>query len=150
MFIPEATVKFAPALFSPPVAEAVASNPIYIVPVLLVLSLAGCLVGTYLSAPEDTTILKHFYRTTRPWGFWGPIRDEILREDPNFQPNHDFWKDAVNVVVGIVWQTCLTALPIFVVLRTWDWAGGTLLLLVATSVFIKFNWYDKLPAADAA
>lgn len=150
MLIPKYAPTIAPHVFSPEVAAVITSNPIYYVPALLVLSLAGCLIGTYLSKPEDTAILKHFYRTTRPWGFWGPIRDEILREDPSFQPNHDFWKDAINVIVGIVWQTCLTALPIFVVLRTWDWAGGTFLLLVATTVFIKFNWYDKLPAADAA
>jgi SSS family solute:Na+ symporter len=150
MLIPKYAPTIAPHIFSPEVATVITSNPIYYVPALLVLSLAGCLIGTYLSKPEDTAILKHFYRTTRPWGFWGPIRDEILREDPSFQPNHDFWKDAVNVIVGIVWQTCLTALPIFVVLRSWDWVAGTLLLLVATSVFIKFNWYDKLPAADAA
>jgi hypothetical protein len=59
-------------------------------------------------------------------------------------------KDAVNVVVGIVWQTCLTALPIFLVLRQWDWFWPTLATLVVTSIFIKFNWYDKLPAAESA
>jgi SSS family solute:Na+ symporter len=150
MFIPEYAPVIAPKVFSPQVAAIIVSNPIYYIPVLLLLSLFGCLAGTYLSAPEDETILKHFYRTTRPWGFWGPIRDAIQREDPSFEPNGDFWKDTINVAVGIVWQTCLTGLPIFLVLRTWDWAGGTALLLLATSVFIKFNWYDKLPAADAA
>jgi SSS family solute:Na+ symporter len=150
MFIPEYAPVIAPKVFSPQVAAIIVSNPIYYIPVLLLLSLIGCLAGTYLSAPEDETILKHFYRTTRPWGFWGPIRDAIQREDPSFEPNGDFWKDTINVAVGIVWQTCLTGLPIFLVLRTWDWAGGTALLLLATSVFIKFNWYDKLPAADAA
>ena len=150
MLIPEFAPQIAGTFFSPEVAEVVVSNPIYLVPVLLVLSLIGCLAGTYLSTPEDAAILKHFYRTTRPWGFWGPIRDEIIREDPTFQPNHDFWKDAINVLVGIVWQTCLTSLPIFIVLRSWEWAGWVVLMLVATSIFIKFNWYDKLPSAETA
>ncbi len=136
------------ALVSAPIASVVTSNPIYLAPVLLVLSLVGCLAGTYLSTPEEFDILKHFYRTTRPWGFWGPIRDEIMREEPAFEPNRDFWKDAINVLVGIVWQTCLTSLPIFIVFRSWDWAGGVLLILVVTSIFIKFNWYDKLPSGD--
>jgi solute:Na+ symporter, SSS family len=150
MFIPEFAPQIADRFFSPEVAAIVTSNPVYLVPVLLTLSLAGCLLGTYLSTPEESAILKHFYRTTRPWGFWGPIRDEVMREDPAFVPNGDFAKDAVNVLVGIVWQTCLTSLPIFIVLRTWDWAGPTFLVLVATSVFIKFNWYDKLPPAETA
>lgn len=149
MFIPEFAPQIAPWIFPAQVSAVVVSNPIYLVPVLLVLSLAGCLLGTFFSPPEDRAILKHFYRTTRPWGFWGPIRDEILREDPSFQPNRDFAKDAVNVTVGIVWQTCLTALPIFLVLRQWDWFWPTLATLAATTVFIKFNWYDKLPAAES-
>ncbi len=53
-------------------------------------------------------------------------------------------------MVGIVWQTCLTALPIFIVLRSWDWIVATLITLIVTTVFIKFNWYDKLPTAEAA
>lgn len=150
MLIPKFTPQIAHSLFSPEIAAVVESNPVYLVPLLLVLSLLGCVIGTYASPPEEEAILKHFYRTTRPWGFWGPIRDQVMREDPSFEPNRDFWKDTINVVVGIVWQTCLTALPIFLVLRSWDWALGTLALVVVTSVFIKFNWYDKLPAADAA
>ena len=149
MVIPEFAPQIAAQLFSPETAAVVTSNPIYLVPPLLVLSFAGCLVGTYLSEPEDAAILKHFYRTTRPWGFWGPIRDEVIREDPSFQPNRDFWKDTVNVLVGIVWQTCLTSLPIFLVLRSWDWALWTFLILAVTTVFIKFNWYDKLPSAES-
>ena len=151
MLIPEATVKVSPAvLLARQSLKPLTSNPIYLVPVLLVLSLAGCLLGTYLSTPEDKAILKHFYRTTRPWGFWGPIRDEIMREDPSFEPNRDFGKDAINVIVGIVWQTCLTALPIFLVLRHGIGFRRRWRPLVVTSMFIKFNWYDKLPAAEAA
>lgn len=150
MLIPEFAPQVAQQLFSPEVATVVTSNPIYFAPALLVLSLIGCLAGTYLSTPEDSAILKNFYRTTRPWGFWGPIRDQVVREDPSFRPNGDFAKDAVNVLVGIVWQSCLTSLPIFIVLRAWDWAGGSALLLLAASVFIKFNWYDRLPATETA
>jgi hypothetical protein len=53
----------------------------------------------------------------------------------------------VNVAVGIVWQLCLTALPIYLVLREWPWVGGIAITLAITSVFLKFNWYDKLEKA---
>ena len=42
------------------------------------------------------------------------------------------------------------ALPIFIVLRSWNWAFSTLGLVFVTSLFIKFNWYDKLPSAEEA
>ena len=46
--------------------------------------------------------------------------------------------------MGIIWQLCLTALPVYLVLRNWPWVGAILAVLAVTTVFIKFNWYDKL------
>jgi SSS family solute:Na+ symporter len=118
--------------------------------VLIALSLAGSLLGTYLTEPENMEILKHFYKTTRPWGCWRPVRDAVLLEDPSFVPNQNALRDCTNVAVGIVWQLCLTSLPIYLVLRSWKSAAAVLVLLIATSTFIKLNWYDKLPAAGSA
>ena len=87
------------------------------------LSLVGCLLGTLLSKPEDEAILKEFYSTVHPWGFWGPIRHKVEQEDPGFQPNRDCNRDWTNVLVGIVWQLCLTALPIYLVLRNGPGSG---------------------------
>jgi tryptophan-rich sensory protein len=52
--------------------------------------------------------------------------------------------------VGIVWQLCLTALPVYLVLRSWLWVAAILVVLAVTTVFIKFNWYDKLEKAPFA
>ena len=67
----------------------------------------GCLAGTLLTKPEDDEVLKKFYRTVNPWGFWGPIREKVVAEDPDFKPNDDFVHDMINVAVGIVWQLSL-------------------------------------------
>jgi SSS family solute:Na+ symporter len=119
-------------------------HPLYTFPIILVLSLVGCLLGTWLSEPEDEAILKEFYRTVRPWGIWGPIRRKVEQEHPGFQPNRDCKRDWANVLVGILWQLCLTALPVYLVLRNWAWVAAILAVLAVTTVFIKFNWYDKL------
>ena len=119
-------------------------HPLYTFPIILVLSLVGCLLGTWLSEPEDEAILKEFYRTVRPWGIWGPIRRKVEQEHPGFQPNRDCKRDWANVFVGIIWQLCLTALPVYVVLRNWAWVGTIMGGLALTTIFIKFNWYDKL------
>jgi SSS family solute:Na+ symporter len=97
-----------------------------------------------LTRPEDEAVLTEFYRTVRPWGWWAPIRDRVMRADPSFQPNPNFRKDCVNVVVGIVWQVSLAALPIYLVLRDWLWVGSIFTTLLITSIIIKVNWYDKL------
>jgi Na+/proline symporter len=123
------------------------ANPIYVFPALFVISLIGCIAGTLLSAPEDEAVLKKFYKTVNPWGWWGPIRAKVMAEDPTFVPNHNAVHDLTNVAVGIVWQLCLVTLPIYLVLRQWDWFGGILVVLVVTSVFMKFKWYDRLEKA---
>ena len=138
------------ALFAPELAAKLlghAVNPLYLMPVILLLSLVGCLLGTLLTPAEDDAILKQFYKTVCPWGAWGRIRDQVMQEDPAFQPNRNFARDTTNVLVGIVWQLCLTALPIYLVLQYWSWVGAILAVLVVTTVIIKFNWYDKLEKA---
>ncbi len=139
------------AMAIPPVATAVVGhgfNMIYMFPVLLVISLAGCVAGTLLTAPEDFAVLKRFYRTVNPWGWWGPVRAQVVAEDPAFVPNRNAARDLTNVAVGIVWQLCLVTLPIYLVLRQWQWAGLIAVVLAATSAYLKVNWYDRLEKAD--
>ncbi len=122
-------------------------NQLYTIPILIVISVIGCIAGTLLTEPEDEEVLKKFYKTVNPWGWWSPIREKVMQEDPAFVPNHGMVHDLSNVAVGIVWQLCLVTLPIYIVLRQWNWAGGIAVVLVATSVYMKFNWYDKLEKA---
>jgi solute:Na+ symporter, SSS family len=137
MFVPELAVKI--------VGHDI--NPLYTFPFIFGLSVIGCLLGTLLSPPEDDAILMRFYKTVNPWGAWGPIREKVLREDPSFRPNRNMGRDSANVLVGIVWQLCLTALPIYIVLQSWSWASAIAATLAVTTLFIKFNWYDKLEKA---
>ncbi len=92
-------------------------------------------------------MLKRFYKTVNPWGWWGPIREKVMRDDPAFVPNHNATRDLSNVAVGIVWQLCLVTLPIYIVLQQWMWSGLILVVLIATSVYLKFAWYDRLEKA---
>ena len=139
------------AMFMPDLAKLAlghpVNNPLYLFPIIFGISVVGCLLGTLLSKPEDDAILKNFYKTVNPWGCWGPIREKVLQDDPGFQPNRNFKRDTSNVIVGIVWQLCLTALPIYLVLRHWSGVGAIAATLLVTTIIIKFNWYDKLEKA---
>ncbi len=139
------------AMIVPPIAEAVVGhsfNLLYTFPVIFLVSIVGCLIGTLQTQPEDDDVLKKFYKTVNPWGWWGPIRAKVMQEDPAFIPNRNAAHDLTNVAVGIVWQLCLVTLPIYIVLQQWAVAGGILALLAVTSVYMKFKWYDRLePAA---
>jgi len=140
----------AGALFVPSLMEQLwpGTNALYTFPPIFLLSIVGCLAGTLLTKPEDDEVLKDFYRTVRPWGFWGPIREKVMAEDPNFQPNNDFGRDMCNVAIGTIWQTSLVVLPICLVIRQSKGIVISLVVLVVTTVLLKKRWYDRLPPSE--
>lgn len=113
-------------------------------PIVLGITTAACVVGSLATPPDDPRVLAEFYRRVRPWGAWGPVRKALQAEDPNLLPNRDFSRDAANVVIGIAWQTALTASGIYLVLRDYTGLGVSVLIIVVTSVILKFTWYDRL------
>ena len=88
--------------------------------------------------------LKEFYRKVRPWGFWGPVHEQVVAEYPETRANTDFRRDMLNVAVGILWQTALTASGIYIVLGQYSSLTWALVTIVIASIILKFNWLDKL------
>ncbi len=119
-------------------------SPLNAFPVVLAVSVVGCIAGTLLTPPESDETLKEFYRRVRPWGFWGPVQRMVLAEDPKFRPNPDFPRDMFNIVVGIAWQTALVALPVYIVIRKSSAAWIAFAVVAVTTVVLKFTWYNHL------
>src|SRR5579863_5981081 len=122
---------------------------VIVFPVVVGISLIGCLLGTFLTKAEDDAVLMDFYRRVRPWGFWGPVLKKVLVEDPTFKPNKDFLRDMFNVAVGIVWQIALVVLPLYIVIQEFGRAAITLAVVLATSAILKFTWFDHLSVREA-
>ncbi|HUM65860.1 MAG TPA: sodium:solute symporter, partial [Chitinophagaceae bacterium] len=120
------------------------SLPLYWWPVLFLLSLAGCFVGTYTAAPTEINVLKHFYQSVRPWGFWKPVQKLVQAENPDFQPNRRFKLDMFNVVLGIIGQCCLTILPMYFVLWMKLPLLVTVIILALIIIILKKTWWNKL------
>jgi len=137
LVIPKLVAGYAPALLG-------YCTPINLFPFIFFFSLAGCLIGTYASKPEDEEVLKAFYKQVRPWGFWGPIHEKVIKEDPSFQANKDFWRDMFNIVIGIIWQTSLIVIPIYLIIKENIPLITAIVILVITSFILKKSWYDKL------
>lgn len=133
-----------PALILPYVPVINTVLPLYYFPIILVFSIIGCIWGTYTAPPTDTGVLKKFYAKTRPWGFWKPIHEMVMAEQPDFKKNTAFGRDMVNVAVGIVWQTALVAAPIYLVLKQFNALAIALMLVGVGTVILKKNWYNKL------
>jgi hypothetical protein len=107
-------------------------------------SLAAAILGTYLSAPTDPEILRNFYQTTRPIGFWKPLRENLdiaqksamAREDRN---------DLLAIPCALVWQVTLFLLPMQLMIRSTDGLGVTAALFVTSGTGLYWFWYRNLP-----
>lgn len=117
---------------------------LYYFPVLFLISIAGCLAGTFSSPATSTDVLKQFYSTVKPWGFWQPIHQLVVADDPSFKPNKRFKLDMFNVVIGIIAQCCLTVLPMYIVLWMKLPLLITILILLIIIVILKKTWWNKL------
>jgi SSS family solute:Na+ symporter len=120
---------------------------LYFFPVMLLISLIGCIAGTYMAPPTREDILKKFYKTVRPWGFWKPVHDKVVNEDPAFKENKNFSRDMFNIFVGIICQTALIALPVFIVIKAHASLIITIAIIAFTGIVLKKTWYDRLEQA---
>jgi solute:Na+ symporter, SSS family len=133
--------RILPPLF-PDVAEQIIL--LYFFPLMLLISLIGCFLGTFLTKPTDDETLKDFYKTIRPWGFWQPVYEKVKAEYPHFEKNNNFWKDMFNIFIGIVGQTAIVAMPIFFVIKEWESFFVTVAIIAVTVFIMKKTWWDKL------
>jgi len=118
--------------------------PLFVWPLLFFISVMGCIYGTYSAPPTDEAVLKKFYTSVRPWGFWRPIHNLVVAEDPSFVANKRFKLDMFNVVLGIIAQLCLTILPMYLVLWMKIPLLVTVLVLAVLIFILKRTWWDKL------
>ena len=117
---------------------------IYLFPVIFGFSLLGSFLGTFLSKPTEIKVLKSFYYNVRPWGWWNPIYDALKKEDESLQKNTEFWLDMVNCLIGIVWQSSMILMPIFLIVRDYPKMISSTIVFIITTVILKFTWLDRV------
>jgi len=117
---------------------------IYLFPIIFIVSLIGSFVGIFSSEPTDMKTLKSFYRTVRPWGWWGPVFNELKKEENTLNKNTDFWSDMFNCVIGVIWQSSMIVMPIYFVIRDYPKGYIALMVFAITSLILKFTWLDKV------
>ncbi len=70
-------------------------------PTVCLLSVIGCLIGTWFTRPTDEAILVSFYENIRPFGAWGPIRRKArLSAEQLESPAESMWLAVLNVVLA--------------------------------------------------
>lgn len=111
--------------------------------VVTVISLVTMIIGTYATKPTEESVLFEFYKRTRPFGFWGPVRKKIAASILG-QINQENRRDIISTFFAVPWQIVLFLTGMAIILKSWNQFGWLLLILVALSTGLYFNWFRHL------
>ena len=116
--------------------------------VMIGVGLAGSLIGTYLTKPTDRRVLENFYRTTRPFGLWGPLKG-ILTDEARGRMQREHANDLLALPFVLCWQATLFLLPMQLIIGTYRAFAVTLVVFALSLGGMYWFWYRNLPAANA-
>ncbi len=119
-------------------------SPIYFFWIIFLISFLGSILGTLLTPATDIQTLKSFYTNVRPWGWWSYVYRSLKKEDENIQKNTDFFKDIGNCIIGIIWQSSMILIPIYLIIRAYSSFFISLFVFVITSTILKYTWLHKV------
>lgn len=108
------------------------------------IGLVGTIIGTYLTRPTDPKVVENFYRTTRPFGFWGPLK-KILPDDVRTAMQREHHNDILALPFTMLWIVTLFLLPMQLAVRNFKAFWLTFALFVVALVGMYFFWYRNLP-----
>lgn len=117
---------------------------VYAFPFIFTGCFIACVVGSLLSKADDMEVLKTFYIKVRPWGVWGPVYREALKDYPELSRNNDLARDVGNLIVGVIWQTSMVAASIFMVIQHWVEFVAAVVVFVVTSLWLWRFWWCRL------
>jgi Na+/proline symporter len=106
-------------------------------------SLVGMVIGTYASAPPNENVLFEFYKRTRPFGFWRPIRKKIPGHVME-KINQENRRDKISIFFAVPWQVVLFLTGMTVIMKRWDQFGWLMVILIGLSTVLYFKWYRHL------
>jgi hypothetical protein len=129
--------------------------PLYVsYPLIVAIAFVSSILGTILTTslqsdspksftPIQSDNMKSFYKITKPFGFWGPIRREIA-QDELIQITKEHRRDAINLCLAVPWQMGLYMFAMYLVVHKYLHMVGWLALVVVLSILLYFKWYKRL------
>jgi len=107
------------------------------------ISLSGTIIGTLLTKPTDEKVLSNFYKVTRPFGFWTPIREKFSEKFLS-KVNAENRRDIFSIFFAVPWQICLFLMWMMFVMKRWDNFVVMLIFTAILSVILYFSWFRHL------
>jgi hypothetical protein len=114
--------------------------------VMMGLSFGGTIVISLLTSPTSRDTLRHFYRTTKPFGAWGPLRDEMPAPERAAMAR-EHRNDILAVPFIMLSQVSLFLITMQFIIRSWTalaWTGA--LLAIGLAGTYRYWWKNLAPA----
>jgi hypothetical protein len=113
---------------------------------ILIIGFIASIIGTFLTKPTDQNILEQFYKKTRPFGLWGPLKSHL---DPTMRRTmeKEHKNDIIAIPFGICWIVSMLLLPLQAMIMRWDAFAVTFLVFAISLIGLYIFWYRKLPPA---
>jgi hypothetical protein len=109
----------------------------------------GSIVGSYLTKPTDRKVLENFYKITRPFGFWGPLKNTVsaqLQESMRCEHRHDL----LALPFVMLWHITLFLIPMQFVIGTYKTMAITMVPFAIGLTGMHFLWYRNLPTSEVS
>ncbi len=108
------------------------------------LSFAGTIGFSYMTAPTPMPILRNFYRTTRPFGWWGPLKADtepgLLKK---WQAEHR--NDIISVPFVMTAQVTIFLMPMQIMIKSYSAFFMTLPIFIFAVIGTYWFWWRNLP-----
>ncbi len=107
------------------------------------MSFIGLVAGTLLTPQTNEDVLLHFYKKTRPFGFWGPIKAKL-------KPGHlekikkENRRDVISIFFAVPWQIILFLTLMMFMVQEWFKFGSLLIVLTIISFVLYMIWFRHL------
>jgi len=107
------------------------------------LSFLGTIGGSLLTQPTPMPVLRNFYRTTRPFGVWGPLRGEFEGAE-RAAVDRENRTDMIAVPFALLWQVTLFMMPMQLVIKSYGSFLETLPAFLVGAVGMYHFWWRPL------
>lgn len=108
-----------------------------------VFAFAATIIGCLMTKPTPMPTLVYFYKKTRPFGFWGPVRKYVTKEQLDYI-NGENRRDIAALPFAFLYQVTLFMLPMLLVIHQTKMFFCILPVFIISVIALYLLWYKNL------
>ncbi|MDX1700756.1 MAG: hypothetical protein R3250_09070, partial [Melioribacteraceae bacterium] len=111
------------------------------------IALLASIIATYATRKTDDKVLSNFYLTTRPFGFWKPLKAN-LDHQTKIEMEREHKNDLSAVPFNLVGQVLLFLMPMQLIIGTYQNFALSFIIFIICIIGMYYFWYSNLPPKD--